>query len=105
MKKLVHQFVTSRQKKVSTKIRQAPSELLRDYLTCFDEATIRVVPLNQEMFARAFQNGLKGGHFNEYLTQKPPRSLVEVVTRTECYIKGEESNIEKKVKDVKRVCS
>lgn len=50
------------------KIRQGSSELLRDYLTQFNEATIKVVPPNQEIFVWAFQNGLKPRHLNESLT-------------------------------------
>lgn len=53
------------------------------------------------MFVRKFHNGLKTGHFNESLTQKPILSLVEVVTRDKFYIKNEESNVDKKARDVK----
>lgn len=51
------------------------------------------------MFVGAFRI-LKAKHFNESLTQRPTSLLVEVVTRPKCYIKGEESNIEKKTRDV-----
>ncbi|MCI91855.1 hypothetical protein A2U01_0113150, partial [Trifolium medium] len=51
------------------------------------------------MFVTAFQNGLKAGQFNESLTQKPAESMQEVVKRAECYIRGEESNAEKRSRD------
>lgn len=51
------------------------------------------------MFVGMFQNGLKTGHFSESLAQKSASSLEEVVTKVECYIKGEEKNIKRKVHD------
>lgn len=45
------------------------------------------------MFIGVFQNRLKERNFNETLAQRPATSLVEVVTRVESYIKGEESNL------------
>lgn len=50
----------------------------------------------------AFQNGLRARHFNEILAQSPTASLVKVETRTKFYIKDEESNVEKNVRDVKK---
>ncbi|GAU27754.1 hypothetical protein TSUD_215650 [Trifolium subterraneum] len=47
----------------------------------------------------AVQNGLKAGHFNESLAQKPASTMQEVMKRAECYIKGEESNAEKRSRD------
>lgn len=49
------------------------------------------------MFVGAFQDGLREGHFNKSLANRPATSLAEVVKRVECYIKDEESNVEKKV--------
>lgn len=53
----VHQFAASRDRKMSTtskfNILQGQSELLRDYLVRINEATIRVIPSNQEMFIEA----------------------------------------------------
>jgi hypothetical protein len=51
------------------------------------------------MFVAAFHNGLKAGHFNESLAQKPAETMQEVMKRAECYIKGEESNAEKRSRD------
>ncbi|MCI49506.1 hypothetical protein A2U01_0070750, partial [Trifolium medium] len=53
------------------------------------------------MFVAAFQNGLKAGQFNESLAQKPAESMQEVMKRADCYIRGEESNAEKRSSDVK----
>lgn len=74
---------------------------MREYLAYFNEATIKVVHPNQEMFVGAFQNGLRAGTYNECLTQRLTPSLEEVVTHGECYIKGEERNAENKARDVK----
>ncbi|MCI54255.1 hypothetical protein A2U01_0075504, partial [Trifolium medium] len=67
----------------------------------FSEATIKVSNPNQEMFVAAFHNGLKAGHFNESLAQKPAASMQEIIKRASCYIKGEESNAEKRSRDAR----
>jgi hypothetical protein len=91
-RKFIQQFSGSNHIKVtSTSIfatRQNHAETLREYLARFSEATIKVSNLNQEMFVSAFHNGLKVGHFNESLTQKPATSMQEIIKRVECYIKG-----------------
>ncbi|MCI17980.1 hypothetical protein A2U01_0039131 [Trifolium medium] len=51
------------------------------------------------MFVAAFHNGLKAGQFNESLAQKPVATMQEIMKRAECYIKGEESNVEKRSRD------
>lgn len=53
------------------------------------------------MFVGAFQNWLKVNHFNESLAQKPTISMDEVMNKAECYIKGEESNMDKISRDAK----
>ncbi|GAU31520.1 hypothetical protein TSUD_332960 [Trifolium subterraneum] len=98
-KKFVRQFAGSKHIQVTAtslfSIRQGASETLREYFARFSEATIKVSNPNQEMFVAAFQNGLKAGHFNESLAQKPAKSMQEIMKRAECYIKGEESNEER----------
>lgn len=105
VRKLVHQFVANCHRKMSTtdplNIWQGPSELLMDYLARFNEATIKVVPLNQEISVEAFQNGLKARHFNESIAQRYTLSSAEVVAGMECCIKGEENNTENKSHNVK----
>ncbi|GAU41233.1 hypothetical protein TSUD_280320, partial [Trifolium subterraneum] len=102
-KKFVHQFAGTKHVQVTAtslfSIRQNGPESLREYLARFSEATIKVSNPNQEMFVAAFQNGLKAGHFNESLAQKPAESMQDVMKRAECYIKGEESNAEKRSRD------
>jgi len=44
---------------------------------------------------------LRAGPFNESLAEKPVDYMEEIMSRAECYIKGEESNAEKKVRDAK----
>ncbi|PNX84732.1 gag-pol polyprotein, partial [Trifolium pratense] len=104
-KKFIHQFAGSKHVKVTStslfSIRQSHSKSLRSYLARFSEATIKVSNPNQEMFVAAFHNGLRAGHFNESLAQKPASSMQEVNKRAECYIKGEESNAEKRQRDAK----
>ncbi|MCH81899.1 hypothetical protein A2U01_0002693 [Trifolium medium] len=51
------------------------------------------------MCIAAFHNGLKAGQFNESLAQKPATTMQEIMQRAECYIKGEESNAEKRSRD------
>jgi len=56
-------------------VRQDPNESLRRYLARYNDATIKVVHPNQELFIGAFQNRLKAGPFNESLAQKPADSM------------------------------
>ncbi|GAU49429.1 hypothetical protein TSUD_181760 [Trifolium subterraneum] len=104
-KKFIHQFSGTKHVKVKATrlftIRQNYAETLREYLTRFSEATITVSNPNQEMFVAAFHNGLKAGHFNESLAQKPATSMQEVIKRASCYIKSKESNAEKRSRDAK----
>ncbi|KAK2445921.1 hypothetical protein QL285_016792 [Trifolium repens] len=104
-RKFVQQFSGSKHIKVTATslftIRQNHAETLREYLARFCEATIKVSNPNQEMFVAAFHNGLKAGHFNESLAQKPATAMQEIIKRAECYIKGEESNAEKRSRDAR----
>ena len=36
------------------------------------------------------------GQFNESLAQKPTKSIDEIITHAECYVKGEEINMERR---------
>ncbi|GAU46248.1 hypothetical protein TSUD_401800, partial [Trifolium subterraneum] len=102
-KKFIHQFAGSKHVQVTATslfgIRHGHNENLREYLTRFNEATIQVSNPNQEMFVVAVQNGLKVGHINESLAQNPASTVQEIMKRAECYIKGEESNAEKRSRD------
>ena len=104
-RKFIQQFSGSKHIKVTATslftTRQNYAETLREYLARFCEATIKVSNPNQEMFVAAFHNGLKAGHFNESLAQKPATSMQEIIKRAECYIKGEESNAEKRSMDAR----
>lgn len=59
LRKLVHQFAASCHRNVSTtnlfNILQGPTESLKDYLTRFNETTIKVVAFNQKMFMGVFK--------------------------------------------------
>jgi hypothetical protein len=104
-RKFIQQFFGSKHIKVTATslfaTRQNHAETLREYLARFSEATIKVSNPNQEMFVSVFHNGLKAGHFNESLAQKPATSMQKIIKRAECYIKGEESNAKKRSRDVR----
>jgi hypothetical protein len=108
-RKLIQQFSASLHRKVPAtslfNVWQGHNESLRDYLVRFNDTTIKVINPNQEVFVGAFQNGLREGQFNESLAQKPADSMEEIIARADCYIKGEESNAEKKARDVKERAS
>lgn len=80
-------------------LRKRHSESLREYLAWFNKETIKVSHPNQELFVGAFQHGLRAWQFNESLVQKPASNMDEIITQVECYIKGEESNWEKRSRD------
>lgn len=96
---MVQNFAAIKHRKVSTtslfKVCQGPSESMWEYMAQFNEETIKISHLNQEMFVGAFQNSMRAGHFNESLAQKPTSNMDEVINRVECDIKGEESNMDK----------
>lgn len=69
---------------------------MREYLAWFSKTTIKVVHPNQKMFMGAFQNRLRFRDFNESFTYRSPISMAEVMTHVEFYIKGKESNVEKR---------
>lgn len=56
------------------------SKSLREYLTIFNKATVKVIHPNQKIFVRAFQNGQRDGNFNESVVQKFVAFMEEVVT-------------------------
>jgi len=96
IRKLIHQFSASHHRKVSTtslfNVCQEHNESLRSYLACYNDATVKIVHPNQELFVGAFQSGLRAGPFIESLAQKPADFMDEIMSSVECYIKGEESN-------------
>ncbi|XP_050895535.1 uncharacterized protein LOC127102173 [Lathyrus oleraceus] len=104
-KMMVQDFSANKHRKVSTtslfNVRQGHSESLREYLARFNEETIKVSHLNQEMFVWAFQHGLKVWQFNESSVQKSTSSMNDVITIEEFYIEWEESNMEKRYRDAK----
>ncbi|KAK2427055.1 hypothetical protein QL285_025661 [Trifolium repens] len=104
-RKFIQQFSGLKHIKVTATslfiIRQNHAETLREYLARFCEATIKVSNPNQDMYVAAFLNGLKVGHFNESLAQKPATTMQKIIKRAECYIKGEKSNAEKRSRDAR----
>lgn len=92
-------FSAIKHRKVSTaslfNVLYGQTKSLQEYLTHFNEETIKVASPNQEMFVGDFQNGLKVGHFNMSLDHKLTSTLDEIMTHAECYNKGEKSNAKK----------
>lgn len=102
---MILQFSTSKICKVSMtsyfNVWQGHSESLREYLARFNEDTIKVSHLNQDIFVGAFHNGLKAEHFNESFPKKPIMFMEEIMSMVEFFIKLEESNAKKRVWDAK----
>lgn len=100
-RKLHHQFFPRKHHKVSTsslfKVRQGNFVYLWEYLSCLSKVTIMTVNPNQDMFVEAFHNYLKIRQFSEPLTQKPSNSMEEIMSRMECYMKGEEEKHREKI--------
>lgn len=105
VKKLVHQFITSRHIKIISidlfNIRQGPYYSIRKYFIHFNEVKIKV--LHSKIFIRAFQYGLRTRHFNEVLAHRPTTSLGKVVTHVKCCLNGKESNTENKARYAKKM--
>ena len=106
MKKLIQHFAANMHLKLSTtilfNIRQGQTKSLQKYFARFNEETIKVYHPNQELFLGAFQHDLRVGKFNESLAQNLTSNMNEIITRVECYIKGEESNLEKRTRDTSK---
>lgn len=53
------------------------------------------------MFVGDFKNGLKMRHFNESLAQKPTLSMEGIMAMEKLYIKVEDINVYKRMRDAK----
>lgn len=97
--KMVQYFSSNKHRKLTTtnlfNVLQGPSESPREYTVLFNEDTIKLSHLNQEMFVGAFQNGLKVNHFNKSLAHKLATNMEEVMNREKHDVKGEEGKMEK----------
>lgn len=82
-------------------IHQGPSKYLKEYLARVNEAAIKVIYPNLDMFVGVFHNGLRAEYFNESLTYIHVTFMVEVVMHIECYIKVEERKTEKMARGAK----
>ncbi|KAJ1376224.1 Retrotransposon gag domain, partial [Sesbania bispinosa] len=100
IKKFLAQFSARRSRMMTSgklfSIRQRADESLRDYLGRFNDASLLVINPNPELLVSAFEERLQPGPFNESLAQRPAQSMQEIRNRADCYIKGEESNAEKR---------
>ncbi|KAJ1398525.1 Retrotransposon gag domain [Sesbania bispinosa] len=100
IQKFLAQFSARRSRMMTSgklfSIRQRADESLRDYLGRFNNASLLVLNPNPELLVSAFEEGLQPGQFNESLAQRPAQSMQEIRNRADCYIKGEESNAEKR---------
>ncbi|KAJ1428970.1 Retrotransposon gag domain [Sesbania bispinosa] len=101
VKKFLVQFSAWRSRMMTSgklfSIRQQADESLRDYFGRFNDASLLVIiNPNPELLVSAFEDGLQPGPFNESLAQRPAQSMQKIRNRADCYIKGEESNAEKR---------
>ncbi|KAL0355904.1 UNVERIFIED_CONTAM: hypothetical protein Sradi_4037300 [Sesamum radiatum] len=72
-------------------IRQKENECLRDYMQRFVEAVHEVPHVNHELLASIIQQNLLLGRFKESIAGKPPRTMEDLLMRSQKYIRIEES--------------
>ncbi|KAL0414324.1 UNVERIFIED_CONTAM: hypothetical protein Sradi_1634100 [Sesamum radiatum] len=83
-------------------IRQKENEPLRDYMQRFVEAVHEVPHVNHELLASIIQQNLLLGRFKESIADKPPRTMEDLLMRSQKYIRIEESNLSDTFLSVKR---
>ncbi|KAL0409192.1 UNVERIFIED_CONTAM: hypothetical protein Sradi_1853600 [Sesamum radiatum] len=83
-------------------IRQKENEPLRDYVQRFVEAVHEVPHVNHELLASIIQQNLLLGRFTESIAGKPPRTIEDLLMRSQKYIRIEESNLSDTSLSVKR---
>ncbi|KAL0303068.1 UNVERIFIED_CONTAM: hypothetical protein Sradi_6174900 [Sesamum radiatum] len=83
-------------------IRQKENESLRDYMQRFVEAVHEVPHVNHELLASIIQQNLLLGRFKESIAGKPPRTMEDLLMRSQKYIRIEESNLSDTSLSVKR---
>ncbi|RDX77260.1 hypothetical protein CR513_42646, partial [Mucuna pruriens] len=77
-------------------IKQAGRESLKNYMTWFNDATVRVNDPDQKFFVKAFQKGLRVGPFSDALALQKPMSMEEIRVKAEKHIEVEESRFDKR---------
>ncbi|RDX80111.1 hypothetical protein CR513_39363, partial [Mucuna pruriens] len=90
----VSQFATNWVKRLKVanlfNIRQIKSKSLKQYLACFNSATVLVDVLDQKFFVKEFQKGLRTGSFSDSLALRKLVSMGEIRARAKKLIKVEE---------------
>ncbi|GKU98867.1 hypothetical protein SLEP1_g11805 [Rubroshorea leprosula] len=77
-------------------IRQKTDESLRAYIARFHNQSLQVDNLDEGMAMHALMNGLKDCNFLHSLNKEKPKSLKDILHRSEGYIRAEERVIAKK---------
>ncbi|GKV27797.1 hypothetical protein SLEP1_g36923 [Rubroshorea leprosula] len=77
-------------------IRQKTNESLRAYIARFHNESLQVDNLDEGMAMHALMNGLKDCDFLHSLNREKPKSLKDILHRSEGYIRAEERVVAKK---------
>ncbi|KAL0398619.1 UNVERIFIED_CONTAM: hypothetical protein Sradi_2205200 [Sesamum radiatum] len=89
---LFHEQENSENGRISIHHLPKENEPLRDYMQRFVEAVHEVPHVNHELLASVIQQNLSPGRFKESITGKPPRTMEDLLMRSQKYIRIEESN-------------
>ncbi|RDX75765.1 hypothetical protein CR513_44322, partial [Mucuna pruriens] len=76
-------------------IKQSKGETLKNYLACFNNATIRVNDLDKKFFMKAFQKGLRVGQLSDSLTLRKPLTMEEIRARAKKHLEADRLEVEK----------
>ena len=72
-------------------IRQRQYELLREFVTRFNNETLQVKNFDHTIAIAAFTNGVRDKDFIRSLTKKPPKVFADLLLRAKKYINTEEA--------------
>ncbi|XP_058080730.1 uncharacterized protein LOC131228909 [Magnolia sinica] len=71
-------------------IKQEPKESLKDYIARFNEEALQVEDYDDKMTLSAVFSGLKEEKFAFSIRKNPPKTLAELITRSQKYANAEE---------------
>ncbi|RDX75753.1 hypothetical protein CR513_44334, partial [Mucuna pruriens] len=76
-------------------IKQRKGKTLKNYLACFNNASIRVNDPDHKFFVKAFQKGLRAGQFSNSLALRKPLIMEEIRAYAEKHIEVEEDQTDR----------
>ncbi|RDY02388.1 hypothetical protein CR513_14162, partial [Mucuna pruriens] len=79
---------------VSSFVSQFAANKAKNYLACFNNATVKVDDPDQKFFVKAFQKGLRAGPFSDALALRKPINMEEIRARAEKHVEMEEDQCE-----------